>query len=118
MKINGTIGLGDVVSFGALDGSGYRDGTVCQLHKDGTVDVFRPYTHVADFSCAGSGEVSRVLRFSVSAFMAIVLVIVADSRTVAARAKKGSFYLVSFRKSLNKRTLRAEDCLRSAVKAA
>jgi hypothetical protein len=49
-----TIGLGDVVSFKWTDG--YDNGTVCQVHKDGTVDVFRPYTHSADFSCMGRHE--------------------------------------------------------------
>lgn len=48
------IGLGDVVSFGWTDG--YNEGTVCQTHKDGTVDVFRPYIHANDFSCAGTHE--------------------------------------------------------------
>jgi hypothetical protein len=49
-----SIGLGDVVSFKWNDG--YDCGTVCQVHKDGTVDVFRPYTASADFSCAGRHE--------------------------------------------------------------
>ena len=44
------IGLGDVVSIGL---GSYNVGTVSQVHRDGTVDVFRPYTHTADFSMAG-----------------------------------------------------------------
>jgi hypothetical protein len=43
--------LGDVVSMGWTDG--YDTGTVVQVHKDGTVDVHRPFTHVSDFSVAG-----------------------------------------------------------------
>ena len=49
-----TIGLGDTVSLQWDDG--YADGTVCQVHNDGTVDVFRPYTHHAGFSCIGRRE--------------------------------------------------------------
>ncbi len=46
-----TIGLGDVVSLsGACD---YNTGTVSKVNDDGTVDVFRPYTHTADFSYTG-----------------------------------------------------------------
>lgn len=45
------IGLGDIISFRWHEG--YDIGTVCQIHADGTVDVFRPYTHAADFSCSG-----------------------------------------------------------------
>lgn len=45
------IGLGDIVSLGWEDG--YSTATVSQVHRDGTVDVFRPYTATADFSCAG-----------------------------------------------------------------
>lgn len=45
------IGLGDIVSLGWSDG--YSTGTVCKVHEDGTVDVFRPYTHTSDFSCSG-----------------------------------------------------------------
>ncbi len=48
MKLN----LGDVVSCGWSDG--YADGTVCQVHMDGTVDVFRPFVHASDFSTSGS----------------------------------------------------------------
>lgn len=54
-----TVGLGDVVSFGWTDG--YGEGTISQVHKDGTVDVFRPYTHANDFSCAGRHEGSLSL---------------------------------------------------------
>lgn len=48
------IGLGDIVSLGWSDG--YDTASVVQVHKDGTVDLFRPYTHTADFSCAGRNE--------------------------------------------------------------
>lgn len=51
---NEKIGLGDVVSLQWSDG--YDNGTVCQVHADGTVDVFRPYTHTADFSYSGTEE--------------------------------------------------------------
>lgn len=47
-----TIGLGDIVSLGFNDGE-YDCATVCQIHTDGTVDLFRPYTHTADFSYTG-----------------------------------------------------------------
>jgi hypothetical protein len=53
------LNLGDIVSLGWADG--YDTGTVCQVHLDGTVDVFRPYTHTADFSCAGSEGASAVI---------------------------------------------------------
>ena len=46
-----TIGLGDIVSFNWP--GGYDTGTVCQIHEDGTVDVFRPFTHAEDFSMVG-----------------------------------------------------------------
>lgn len=45
------IELGDVVSFGWNDGYGVA--TVTQVHKDGTVDLLRPYIHTSDFSCSG-----------------------------------------------------------------
>ena len=45
--------LGDIVSFGW---EAYDTGTVCKVHKDGKVDVFRPYTHTANFSCSGGEE--------------------------------------------------------------
>jgi hypothetical protein len=48
------VGLGDVVYLGWDDG--YSNGTVCQVHKDGTVDIYRPYAHASDFSCAGRDE--------------------------------------------------------------
>jgi len=48
-----TIGLGDVVSL-CWASEGYGTGTVCQVNADGTVDVFRPFTHAGDFSCAGT----------------------------------------------------------------
>lgn len=43
--------LGDTVSLNWEDG--YDSATVCQLHEDGTIDLFRPYTHTADFSYTG-----------------------------------------------------------------
>jgi hypothetical protein len=45
------IGLGDVVSLGW--NNGYDNATVCKVHEDGTVDLFRPYTHTADYSYTG-----------------------------------------------------------------
>ncbi len=53
------IGLGDIVQFNWNDG--YSIGTVCSVHTDGTIDVFRPYVHTADFSCAGQGEGSTAV---------------------------------------------------------
>ena len=50
-----SIGLGDTVSLQWASG-GYDNGTVSQVHADGTIDVFRPYVHHADFSSAGSRE--------------------------------------------------------------
>lgn len=50
---NPNISLGDVVSI-AVDGSGaYTSATVCKVNEDGTVNLFRPYTHTADFSYTG-----------------------------------------------------------------
>ena len=54
-----TIGLGDVVRFAGNDG--YDDHTVCQVNKDGSVDLFRPYVHTADFSMCGSEEGSSAV---------------------------------------------------------
>ncbi len=51
------LGLGDIVSHQWE--TGYDNGTVCQVHKDGTVDVFRPYVHTSDFSCGGRHEGSE-----------------------------------------------------------
>lgn len=45
------IGLGDIVKCG--DGGAYMTATVCKVNEDGTVDLFRPYTHTADFSYTG-----------------------------------------------------------------
>jgi hypothetical protein len=59
MNNQSSIGLGDVVSFQWDDG--YDQGTVCQIHKNGTVDVFRPYTHANDFSYVGRNEGSLSL---------------------------------------------------------
>lgn len=50
------LGLGDIVSYQWADDTGYDHGTVCQVHKDGTVDIFRPYIHAVDFSYAGDHE--------------------------------------------------------------
>jgi len=47
-----SIGLGDVVSLGWIDG--YDNGTVCKVNADGTVDVFRPYVHTNDFTYGGA----------------------------------------------------------------
>ena len=47
------IALGDTVSLKFGD---YDIGTVSQVHKDGTVDVFRTYVHTADFSMCGSED--------------------------------------------------------------
>jgi hypothetical protein len=44
------IGLGDVVKCGE---GAYMTATVCKVNEDGTVDLFRPYTHTADFSYTG-----------------------------------------------------------------
>lgn len=44
--------LGDIVSVGFAGGE-YDCATVSQVHADGTVDLFRPYTHTADFSYTG-----------------------------------------------------------------
>lgn len=46
------IGLADVVSLG-FNGGEYDCATVCKVNEDGTVDLFRPYTHTADFSYTG-----------------------------------------------------------------
>lgn len=48
------IGLGDTVALGWADG--FDNGTVSHVHADGTVNVFRPFVHTADFSCAGGEE--------------------------------------------------------------
>jgi len=56
---NPQIGLGDVVTFGWDDG--YSTGTVCKVHLDGTVDVFRPYVHANDFSYSGGEGASAVI---------------------------------------------------------
>ena len=45
------LGLGDIVHLGWSDG--YADGTVCAVHDDGSVDVFRPFVHTSDFSYGG-----------------------------------------------------------------
>jgi hypothetical protein len=56
------IGLGDVVVLGF--GNGYNVATVTQVHKDGTVDLLRPYVHTGDVSYSGSDEgSSRVLGY-------------------------------------------------------
>jgi hypothetical protein len=57
--MNKSIELGDIVSFGWKDG--YDSGTVYHIHKDGAVDVFRPYTHTTDFSSYGSEDGSSAV---------------------------------------------------------
>jgi hypothetical protein len=54
------LNLGDVVSF-EWPQDGYDTGTICKVHTDGTVDVFRPYVHTADFSCSGGEGASAVI---------------------------------------------------------
>ncbi len=54
-----SIGLGDIVSLGWEDG--YSSATVSHVHRDGTVDLFRPYTATADFSCAGRDNSTAVI---------------------------------------------------------
>ncbi len=51
--------LGDTVRLGWDDG--YADGTVSHVHTDGTIDVFRPYTHHSSVSYAGRDGSSRVI---------------------------------------------------------
>ncbi len=45
------VALGDVVSLNWNDG--YCHATVTQVHKDGTVDLLRPYVHTSDTSYSG-----------------------------------------------------------------
>lgn len=59
MEAKQEIGLGDVVALGW--GDGYDTATVSQVHADGTVDLFRPYTSTADFSYSGKGEGSSAV---------------------------------------------------------
>lgn len=47
------IGLGDVVELDCSSGHTYNHCTVSKVHADGTVNLFRPYTHTADFSYTG-----------------------------------------------------------------
>lgn len=47
-----SIELGDVVRLDCMTGE-YSTCTVEVVHSDGTVDLFRPYTHTADFSMGG-----------------------------------------------------------------
>lgn len=51
--------LGDVVSFGWADG--YADGTIIQVHLDGTVDVSRVYVHISDMVTTGSEKGSSAV---------------------------------------------------------
>lgn len=51
--------LGDTVRLNWEDG--YADGTVSHVHPDGTIDVFRPYTHHSDVQYAGREGSSRVI---------------------------------------------------------
>lgn len=46
-------GLGDVVRLKADSENTYSHCTVCKVNQDGTVNLFRPYTHTADFSYTG-----------------------------------------------------------------
>ena len=45
------VALGDVVSLNWNDG--YSHATVTQVHKDGSVDLLRPYVHTSDTSYSG-----------------------------------------------------------------
>jgi len=55
------LGLGDIVVLGV---GGYNVATVTQVHKDGTVDLLRPYVHTGDVSYSGNAEgSSRVLAY-------------------------------------------------------
>jgi hypothetical protein len=47
------IGLGDIVTLSRDTGNPYSHCTVCKVNDDGTVNLFRPYTHTADFSYTG-----------------------------------------------------------------
>lgn len=47
------INLGDIVELAADAGNTYRHCTVCKVNPDGTVNLFRPYTHTADFPYTG-----------------------------------------------------------------
>ena len=68
LPIEDKIGLGDVVSLGFADGN-YDCATVVQVNPDGTVDVHRPFTHVSDFSVAGTQKGSLALPFYVGVEM-------------------------------------------------
>lgn len=46
-----SVALGDIVSLNWNDG--YAHATVTQVHKDGSVDLLRPYVHTSDVSYAG-----------------------------------------------------------------
>ena len=54
------VGLGDVVTFGKHE-TDYNQGTVCQVHANGTVDIFRVYVHSNDFSYAGRHDGSSAV---------------------------------------------------------
>lgn len=47
------IGLADIVELDCVSHNPYSHCTVCKLNEDGTVNLFRPYTHTADFSYTG-----------------------------------------------------------------
>lgn len=49
---NPNIALGDVVRLGN-DKNPFPDHTVSKVNEDGTVNLFRPYVHTADFSYTG-----------------------------------------------------------------
>jgi len=54
-----TFELGDIISFGWTDG--YADGTIVQVHLDGTVDVSRVYVHISDMVTTGSEKGSSAV---------------------------------------------------------
>ncbi len=48
-----SINLGDIVELNNDSNNPYRHCTVCKVNDDGTVNLFRPYTHTSDFSYTG-----------------------------------------------------------------
>lgn len=55
------VGLGDVVACFGKHEAPYNQGTVCQVHANGTVDIFRVYVHSNDFSYAGRKDGSSAV---------------------------------------------------------
>lgn len=53
MESKHAIGLADVVTLDYNPSHPYNHCTVCKVNDDGTVNLFRPYTHTADFSYTG-----------------------------------------------------------------